>query len=244
MKVDEINTKGAARQGGTAPSTGLTSDVLLEAQQPDLAQSSQTGVSTRNAQSSAKSLATIKRPQSERHWYALRATYGKEKTAYEYIINNGGTAYYPTITVDKLIKGRICTVEVSRIPNIFFAYGTEREVSKFVYDNSHLPFLRFYYRHYLVGAEKFREPLIVPDRQMRSLRIVCEAEGEDTIVTSENVPKFRTGQCVRITAGTFTGMEGIVARYKGQQRVGVVIDNVVTAITAYIPSGMMEKVEE
>lgn len=55
----------------------------------------------------------------------------------------GITAFYPTTSVVKLIKGKRKVVTVSRLPNIFFAYGTEEEVKTFVYDNVNLPFLRF-----------------------------------------------------------------------------------------------------
>lgn len=194
---------------------------------------------------------TIQEPQ--KHWYALRTTYGREKKAYSYIISKGGTAYYPTIMVDKLIDGRIKSVEVSRIPNIFFAYGTEKEIKEFVYDNVHLPFLRFYYHYYnpkigdKVIASKnnisdglSKEPMIIPDRQMDTLRIVCEAESKDTIVTSESIQKFSKGQLVRVTQGEFKDAVGVVARFKGQQRVGIVINGVVTVVTAYIPNSFIE----
>lgn len=177
-----------------------------------------------------------------KHWYALRTTYGREKKAYDYIIGAQGTAFYPTVVVDKKVGGKIKACEVARIPNVFFAYGTEREIQHFVYDNVHLPFLRFYYSYHHGDHGMATEPLIVPDREMRSFRIVCRVTGEDTIVTTEAVDKFANGQKVLVTAGPFAGVEGCVARYKGQQRVGVIIKDVGTAITAYVPTGMMKAI--
>lgn len=55
----------------------------------------------------------------------------------------GITAFYPTTEVVKLIKGKRKIVIESRLPNIFFAYGTEEQLKTFVYDNVNLPFLRF-----------------------------------------------------------------------------------------------------
>ena len=240
MNIDELKNGGARKSPqDSAPSTRFNYDALPEVQKPVLAVKSQTGVSTSNG------LNTTKLNESKntgRHWYALRTTYGREKKAYEYLLAHNITAYYPTVTIDKLINGRIKSVEVSRIPNIFFAYGTEEEIKEFVYDNVHLPFLRFYYRKHGNGADATKEPLIIPDRQMESLRIVCETENEDTIVTSENIIKFQHGQKVHVTAGPFAGVTGVVSRYKGQQRIGISIEGVVTAITAYVPSGMMEKI--
>lgn len=143
MTIETAKQRGAKNFNEVyAPSMGLTTLAIPENNKPVLAVYSQTGVSTRNV----LQLKPLERQM--KHWYALRTTYGREKKAYEYIIANQGTAYYPTIFVDKLINGRIKTVEVSRIPNIFFAYGTEAEIKHFVYDNLHLPFLRFYYHYF------------------------------------------------------------------------------------------------
>lgn len=73
------------------------------------------------------------------HWYALRTTYGREKKAYDYMTAKGITAFYPTTNVVKLIKGKRTVVTESRLPNIFFAYGTEEQLQEYVYDNVNLP---------------------------------------------------------------------------------------------------------
>lgn len=238
MTIDDTKIRGAEScLKCNAPSIGLTADALPEVQSQVFAGNSQTGVSTNNGLPDS-----LRSSRNGQHWFVLRTTYGREKKAYEYILANNGTAYYPTIVVDKLVDGRRKSVEVSRIPNIFFAYGTEEEIKRFVYDNVHLPYLRFYYHYYNKDNHPAKEPIIVPDRQMRSLRIVCEAENQDTIVTSAQIAKFKKGQLVRINAGPFNGVVGRVARFKGQQRVGLVVDGVVTAVTAYIPKGMMENI--
>lgn len=129
---EDIHTSG----GGEIPScAGLTPNALPKAQSSKKAESSYTGVSTSYALS-----------QDPPHWYALRCTYGREKTAYEYMTAKGITAFYPTQTTVKLIKGKRKTVTESLLPNIFFAYGTLDQLKHFVYDNVNLPFLRFYYR--------------------------------------------------------------------------------------------------
>lgn len=155
----------------------------------------------------------------------------------------GITAFYPTTSVVKLIKGKREVVTVSRLPNIFFAYGTEEEIKTFVYDNVNLPFLRFYYRHIHIGRKIEKTPMIVPNYQMDSLKIICAADVDNTIVTLDEVPKFEKGQLVRVIDGAFKGVIGRVARWQGQQRVGVVVDELVTVCTAYVPSAFLEIVE-
>lgn len=132
MNIDDPAYKYANTQGGgiIPPCTGLTPDALPEVQKPVSAENSHTGVSPRNAQSANKTT-VIKKAKQTPHWYALRATYGREKNAYDYIVENGVTAFYPTRTTVKIIDGKRKTIEESYIPNILFAYGTKEELKKF-----------------------------------------------------------------------------------------------------------------
>ena len=243
MKVDEWTSEDVHTSGGGEfpPCAGLTSNALPEAQSTVSAESSQTGVSTRNAHIASKPKA--QKEEDFPHWYALRTTYGREKKAYDYLITRGITAFYPATNVVKLIKGKRKVVTESRLPNIFFAYGTEEQLKTFVYDNVNLPFLRFYYRHEHVGSRAIKTPLIVPKYQMESLKIICEAEASDIIVSLSSVPNFQTGQMVRVVDGAFKGVIGRVKRWQGQQRVGVIIGDMATFATAYVPSAFLEKID-
>mgnify|MGYP002516110355 FL=1 len=159
--------------------------------------------------------------------------------AYDYITSHGGTAYWPTIKQIKEVDGKRSKVRISRIPNILFAHGTLQEVQHFVYDNANLPFLRFYYTKETIGREIWRRPLIVPDRQMESLRILCAVEDGNIALVPPSDTHFTKGQMVRITQGRFAGITGRVARYQGQQRVAVIIDGLITIATAYIPTAFL-----
>ena len=242
MKIDEttsldVNTAGG---GETPPSAGLTSNALPEVQSVK-AKNSQTGVSTRNALFTTKK--STNNQKDSLHWYALRTTYGREKKAYDYMVAKGINAFLPTITNVKLIDGKRKNVTESRLPNIFFAHGTEEQIKTYVYDNVNLPFLRFYYRHEHIGKRIEKTPMIVPNNQMESLKIICEAEAEDIIISGTDIPKFEIGQMVRVVEGQFKGVVGRVARYQGQQRVGVTIDGLLTIATTYIPTVFLEMIE-
>ena len=236
------NTHGG---GERPPCTGLTLDALPEVQKPVLEKNSQTGVSTRNVLSATEvstQLKIIKRkPKEVPHWYALRVTYGREKKVYDYLVGKNVEAYYPTIKNVKEIEGKRKTVEESRLPNIFFARGTEEEIKSFVYDNVNLPHLRFYYSHTHKGARIFKEPLIVPDYQIEGLKIVCASEDDNLIIMPTDINKFKKGQFVRIVEGKFKGVIGKVARYQGQQRVAIIIEGILTICTAYIPTAFLQR---
>ena len=236
--IDDITHGG----GEIPPRTGLTPDALPEARKPVLAKNSHTGVSTRNVLSS-EDLLKVRRAARTPHWYALRVTYGREKKAYEYLIGKHVEAYYPTIKTVKEIDGKRKTVEESRLPNVFFVCGTEKEIKSFVYDNVNLPHLRFYYGHSHEGARVVKEPLIVPDYQIEGLKIICASESKDVLILPPENHKFQSGQTVRVIDGVFTGVIGKVARYHGQQRVAIIIEGLLTVCTAYVPSAFMEIIQ-
>ena len=144
MKVDVWSSEDGhpVRDGDFSHCAGLTSNALPESQSSVPAEVSRKGVSTK-----CTLLATRLKAQKEKnipHWYTLRTTYGREKKAYDFLTANGITAFYPTINVVKIINGKRKNVTESRLPNIFFAYGTEEQIKSFVYDNVNLPFLRFF----------------------------------------------------------------------------------------------------
>lgn len=232
--ISDVKCTGGNKQ--KPPYAGLASDVFPEVQKPLMANSSDLGVSTRNAQLGS-------RPNITSHWYALRTTYNREKKANEFFIAHNIETFYPTLKKVKLINGKKVTLEVSRIPNVFFAYGTEEEMKTFVYDNVNLPFLRFYYQRTRLGNKIIKTPLIVPDSQINSLKIICASDADDIITSTEEIVRFKEGQLVRIIDGKFKGVVGIIARYQSQQRVGIIIDGLLTVCTAYVPSAFLEVIK-
>lgn len=226
MKVKENKSGG----GSTSPCTGFASDALPEVLGLT-AENSQTGVSTKNA---------LLKPKNIPHWYVLRATYGQEKKAYDYLVSRKVKAFYPTMRVMKEVKGKRIYVVESRIPNLLFVFGTEEEIKTYVYDNVNLPFLRFYYRYFFVNHKTEKTPMIVPDRQMENLMIICASESDNIVFSSESIKKFEEGKLVRVIEGPFKGVIGRVAKYKKQQRVGITIDSIGTMATAYVPSDFLE----
>ena len=162
------NTHGG---GEIPPCIRLAPDALPEVQQQTTTlKNLQSGVSTRNAH---------KRTE---HWYALRTTYGRERKAHDFINAHNGKAFLPTIVIEKVVNGKKKLVEVSRFPNIFFAYGIEEDIKSFVYDNYNLPFLRFYYKHTHVGSRVDKSPMIVPDSQIKTLQIICDDDASDNVL--------------------------------------------------------------
>lgn len=174
-------------------------------------------------------------------WYALRVTYGRVKQAYDYLVDKGVEAFCPMHKVYMQSGGKRRAVMRAVLPNIFFAFGTEAEIQSYVYDNVNLPYLRFYYRHLHEGNRIRKAPLLVPEAQIETFRIICRCAEDDTFFSPDEIRLFERGEEVRVTRGPFAGVKGRVARFKGQQRVGIYIDGVATVATAYVPNAYLEK---
>lgn len=212
---------------------------------PDAPPEVQGDISAENLKSWVSTSCTPTQPKKpESHWYVLRTTYGQERKAYDYLCAKNIKSFLPTEITYKLVHGKRKQVEKSLVPNIFFAYGTEEELKTFVFDNVNLPFLRFYYRYYQDGYEKKKTPLIVPNSQMNTFRIICESDKENIIVSTRQIPRFQRGEMARVIEGKFKGVEGRVVRYKGQQRVGLVIAGLLSVATAYIPEAFLERIQD
>lgn len=240
MNIQKENVQNRRGNGIFPPYAGVTTNVLPEVQTPIEEENSRTGVTTRNAP--IKTLKREPKPETIPHWYAIRCTYGRERKAYDFFSKNGFEAFYPTITNTKTIDGKTEKIVESRLPNILFAFGSFDKLKEYVYENGDdTKYLRFYYN---IHHDKTKEPLIIPQSQMTSLMKICDAEAEDKHLEPFVVEKFKQGQLVRVKDGPFAGVEGVVKRYKGQQRIGIVVDGLFTITTAYITKEKLEPVDD
>lgn len=219
--------------GGSPPYAGFSPNVLPAVQTSPKAEDLQIGVSTSSghAETAPKS--------NNQKWFVIRCTYGREKKAYDFLLQKGIEVFYPTITRKKEVNGEKLMIEESRLPNLFFAHSSYETLKEYIFDNVHdeTKYLRFYYNQHHDGT---KEPLIVPDSQIRSLMLICESNADDLILEPFPVEKFLKGQKVIVKDGLFAGVEGIVARFMGQQRVGITIEGLFTMTTAYVPTAFLE----
>lgn len=79
---------------------------------------------------------------------------------------------------------------------------------------------------------------------MESFKRIYESKEADKNFENGVIANFQTGDLVRVIAGPFEGVIGRVARYKGQQRVGLVIDKFLTVTTSYVPKSYLEPLND
>lgn len=177
----------------------------------------------------------------ERQWFVLRATYNRQKQAYDYIVNKGVEAYLPLHYVQKNVNGKRKRFLEPYLPQLLFVCASDGEVRELVEDTPELSFLTYYYDHFKKTAEGKNPPLVVPYRSMMNFIRVTSVENEHIKVVSPEQCHYKSGDIVRVIEGDFAGVEGRVARVSGQQRVVVEIEGVCLITTAYIPSAFLAK---
>lgn len=220
---------------------GLTSSVLPKAKSSLSDKSSQVGVYTKNAFSRRfPEIKTTKYKVTHRH--SIRCTYGLNEHVAS-LRKEGDNAFFSVISTPCPINGNIKDIKELSIPNILFVYGAFEQLKVYVYKNNQLDtkYLRF---HYNQKHDVEKESLIIPDEQIDSLIKTCAITAEDKLIDPYVVEKFKKGKLVKVTEGPYKGVEGVVGRYKGQQRIGIVVEDLFTVTTSYVPKDFINYEED
>lgn len=180
-------------------------------------------------------------------WFLMRASYGQEKKAKDYLEAKGIETFLPMQAKTYIFQGKVRHRWVSLIPNFLFVKSNEQEMKKYI-GKEKLPFFHHYYvpnkdEHGKSIGKKGIKPLVIPDKQMQSF-IKWSAISDDNklFIADDNMP-FSKNDHVRVMDGKFAGLEGFVCRIKGHSRVGITIEGVGTIFTAYVPKGMLKLID-
>ena len=207
------------------PSVRLAPDTIPEAK------SSKTGVSVRYV------------PDRNKSWFVFRASYGREDKASDYIIEDGTFVYIAKRYSRKRVNGKQKKVLKTLIPNLLFVYTTEEMAEKYIKNTPNLSYLTYYYNHFELDDNQKNPPLTVSCKEMENFIIATCNKSEHLKFVEESQCHFKGGEIVKITDGSFKGVEGRVARVSGQQRVIVTLTNVGLVSTAYIPTAFIQILE-
>ena len=95
---------------------------------------------------------------------------------------------------------------------------------------------------YIMNRET-RQPVIIPDAQMRSFILVAGTYDEAVIYVEPEELKLVKGTKVRITGGVFEGAVGEFVRLRHDRRVVVNIEGVMAVATTFIHSSLIEPID-
>ena len=224
---DMIPLSNVETRGGETnpPSVRVAPETIPEAK------SSQTGVSVRYV------------PAPDKSWYVFRASYGREDKASNYIIEDGTFVYIAKRYARKSVNGKQKKVLETLIPNLLFVYTNEKKAEEYIKNTPALSYLTYYYNHFELNDNQKNPPLTVSCKEMENFIIATCNNSEHLKFVDEEQCHFKGGEIVKITDGSFKGVEGRVARVSGQQRVIVTLTNVGLVSTAYIPTAFIQIIE-
>ena len=217
--LSNVNTRGGETN---PPSVRPAPDAF-----PD-AISTQTGVSVRYVY------------HEEKQWFVFRASFGRVDKASDFLVEDNTYTYIAKRYTYKIIQGKRKRILVPLIPNLLFAYTTREKAREYVHATPALSYLTFYYNHFELEGDK-NPPLIISDADMAQFIIETRNHNEHLIFIDAQRNHFKHGEQVRVVKGPFKGVEGIVTRIAGQQRVAVNIKGLGVIATAYIPTAFLEK---
>ena len=213
------------RRGNKPQCFGLTATAIPEAN------SSQTGVSVRNAQSETE------------QWYVLRVSYGRAEKANEILKAKGIETHLPLHTIYKEVDGKRKKQRVPMLPNFLFVHTTLSMLKTILKSITNKTLITFYYDHFATIEDGKNPPLIVPNEDMENFIKLTSIDNEHILLVDEINGTYKQGDYVRIIEGSFKGIEGRVTKITGQKRVIVELPGLCSVATSYIPKAFIKKCE-
>lgn len=170
-------------------------------------------------------------------WYPMRVTYHRELRIKEQLdllgIENFVPMHYDLVDSSEGPRKTL----VPAIHNLIFVHASQEVLT-------HLKMHRKEFepmRYMMTSANGMSEILHVPDRQMEDFIKVASAQ-DATIIFLDIRDSANMGRRVRITAGRFKGVEGVIKRIRKNKYFLIQIDGVAAVAITYVPADCLEPV--
>lgn len=173
-------------------------------------------------------------------WYPLRVTYSRELLLKEVLdaekIESYIPMHYEYVRAGGNKPGKTRKL-VPVVHNLIFVHSSLKCIERIKRSVASYLVVRY------IFDRETRQPIVVPDNQMRSFIAISGSYDEQVVYLDPVATSLQTGDSVRITGGVFGGVEGTVIRVKGDRRVAVCIQGVMAVATTYIHPSLIEKIE-
>lgn len=148
-KNKSVSLSKGQRPGESSPSSNVLKNIMsLRSVQngvtPDYVSKSCADNSTDSILNKNSPTASFTANVEEAVWFLMRAAYGQEKKAKDYLEAKGIEVFLPLQEKCYLYKGRRIYRQVSLIPNFLFVKSTEQEMKKYI-GKGNLDFFHHYY---------------------------------------------------------------------------------------------------
>jgi transcription antitermination factor NusG len=171
---------------------------------------------------------------NENIWYVLFAANGKAAKMRPYLEIANIEYFYPMCLKERKMidTERKRLIVQPLLGNLLFVKSSRERLDPFLYDVklSLAIASNLYYRD-----TNTKQLITIPEDQMRNFISVASSKHKQVIYLTNGAVNFQTGTRVRVTGGVFEGIEGVIMRSKGKNRVVVIIPNLLSVATAFIP---------
>jgi len=171
-------------------------------------------------------------------WYPMRVTYHQELKIKEQLdvlgIDNFIPMHYDLINSSDGPQ----KILIPAIHNLIFVHTSQEELTRLKMYKKELEPMRYMMK---TSTNGHKEILHVPDCQMADFMKVASVQ-DKTIIFLDAIKSSSMGRRVRITAGRFKGVEGIIKRIKKNKYFLIQIDGVAAVAITYVPADCLEQI--
>jgi transcription antitermination factor NusG len=171
----------------------------------------------------------MKKNMASKHWMVIFTKSNCEKKLYKLFEQAGLTACLPLYDVVRQWSDRKKKVTIPLIPGVVFLKTTMR--------NSHMIYRYPYVNGILKESGK---PGVVKEEEIHNLNIIAR-EWNGKHVESQPAGKFRAGDSIQISRGTFAGLSGTLIRLNGKHRLVVQISALNLEYLVNVPMSQVKR---
>ena len=181
--------------------------------------------------------------RSERAWYPMRVTYGREVKVQEALdtlgIENFLPMHYELVDPGDGNKKRLL---VPAIHNLIFIHDSREDITLLKTTRREFQPLRYITKHF---AESVADNILtVPETQMRNFMRVASVQDDSVIFLDNSDYLSKVGRRVLITEGYFAGVEGVVKRIKKNKHVVVQLEGLAAVAVTYVPASCLRTLDD
>lgn len=173
------------------------------------------------------------------HWYPMRVTYNREMRMKSCFDALGIESFVPMKY--EMGNGDYSSGEklVPAIHNLIFVHSNQETITALKMERQDFTPLRYMMRPSDTGTMQI---MTVPDLEMDNFIKTCSNIDHALFYIDDSGYISQVGKMVRITAGPFKDVVGVVKRIKRNRCVVVRIQGVAAVAIAYVPSRFVEEI--
>lgn len=171
-------------------------------------------------------------------WYPMRVTYHRELRVKEQLDLLGIENFVPMHYDLESSSDGPRKMLVPAIHNLIFVHASQEKLTSLKMYQKEFEPMRYMTK---TSGDGHTEILHVPDRQMENFMRVASAQDE-SIIFLDVRDSANIGRRVRITAGRFKGVEGVIKRIRKNKYFLIQIDGVAAVAITYVPADCLEPI--